>query len=30
MSIDWVFWGSVLLGMLVMAFLLLAASGLSE
>lgn len=30
MNFDWVFWGSVLIGMLAMAFLLVVASGLSE
>lgn len=30
MEFDWVFWGTVLVGMLAIAFLLVVASGLSE
>jgi hypothetical protein len=30
MNLDWVFWGTVLVGMLAIAFLLVSASGLSD
>lgn len=30
MNFDWVFWGSVLVGMLAIAFLLVSASGMSD